>query len=88
LIIKSGYVPKWFGVFLMVAAVGYLIDTLARILLPDYAAYQPIFDAVVFGPAFAAEFALSLWLLVKGVSVPEPENDGAQTAVAAKGQAD
>jgi hypothetical protein len=67
LIVRSGYLPKVLGVLLMIAAGGYLADTLARTLLTDYAAVQPFFDAVVFGPAVIAEVATALWLLIRGV---------------------
>lgn len=67
LIYRSGYLPKALAVLLMVAAAGYLADTLARTLLTDYAAVQPFFDAAVFGPAVVAEVATALWLLIRGV---------------------
>jgi hypothetical protein len=67
LVMKSGYLPKVLGVLLIVAAGGYLTDTFARIILNDYAAYQAIFDTVVFGPAVLAEVAFALWLLFRGV---------------------
>jgi hypothetical protein len=71
LIYRSGYLPKLLAVLLMIAAGGYLADTLARTLLTDYAAVQPIFDMVVFGPAVIAEVATALWLLIRGVR-PRP----------------
>ena len=67
LIYRSGYLPKVLAVLLMIAAAGYLADTLARTLLTDYAAVQPFFDAAVFGPAVIAEVATALWLLIRGV---------------------
>lgn len=67
LIYRSGYLPKALAVLLMIAAGGYLADTLARTLLTDYGAVQPFFDAAVFGPAVIAEVATALWLLIRGV---------------------
>ncbi|MFN2141916.1 MAG: DUF4386 domain-containing protein [Candidatus Promineifilaceae bacterium] len=69
LVLKSGYLPKVLGILLLVAAVGYVIDTFARTLMLDYTSYQPIFDMVVFAPATIAEVAMALWLLIKGVKV-------------------
>jgi hypothetical protein len=69
LIFKSGYMPKILGILLIVAAVGYLIDGFANVLLINYADYADIFGAVVFGPALVAELAVALWLLIKGVKV-------------------
>lgn len=71
LVLRSGYVPRVLGGLLVVAAVGYLADTLARTLLADYAAFEGVFTAVVFTPAFVAELSFCLWLLVKGVRIPE-----------------
>ena len=67
LVWKSGYLPRILGILLIAASLGYLIDTFAKVLLPDYAAYEMLFTLVVFMPAFISELALALWLLFKGV---------------------
>ncbi len=69
LIFKSGYVPRILGVLLVFAGLGYLVDSFASFLLPDYADYEAIFALVVFAPAIIAELSLCLWLLLKGVNV-------------------
>jgi len=69
LVFESRYVPRTLGVMLMCAAVGYLIDSFGRSLLPNYADYETVFLLVVFAPAFVAELSFSSWLLVKGVDV-------------------
>jgi hypothetical protein len=74
LIFKSRYVPRIFGILLVAASAGYLLDTFARILLPNYGDYQAIFDMAVLTPAFIAELALTVWLLLKGVNVPEVDD--------------
>jgi hypothetical protein len=74
LVFKSGYVPRIFGILLIAASLGYLADSFAKVLLPNYAEFQPIFDLVVFTPAFIAELALALWLLLKGVKVEQRES--------------
>jgi hypothetical protein len=73
LVLKSGYMPRILGILLLAAAVGYIIDTFARTLLLNYEIYQPIFDLVVFTPAVIAELAMALWLLFKGVKIPEQD---------------
>jgi hypothetical protein len=82
LVFKSGYFPRILGVLLVVAAVGYLIDSFAKVLLSNYAAYQPLFDLAVFVPAFIAELAFCLWLIIKGVNIPQLENNPLNTAQA------
>lgn len=73
LVLKSGYLPKVLGILLLAAAVGYVIDTFARTLMLDYGSYQPLFDLLVFTPATIAEVAMALWLLIKGVNIPQQE---------------
>lgn len=87
LVFKSGYVPKILGILLIGASLGYLIDTFAKALLPNYGAYQAVFDLVVFGPAFIAELSLCLWLLVKGVNVPQRDNSVSLNNIQAEGSA-
>jgi hypothetical protein len=71
LVFKSGYFPRILGVLLIIASLGYLIDSFANFLLPNYDDYGAIFDLVVFAPAFIAELSLCLWLLFKGAKIPE-----------------
>lgn len=70
LVYRSGYVPKVLGVMLVVAGVGYLVDSFGRTLLVDYDAYASLFQMAVFLPAFLGELSFALWLLVKGVEWP------------------
>ncbi|HKJ02969.1 MAG TPA: DUF4386 domain-containing protein [Longimicrobiales bacterium] len=69
LILASRYVPRVLGVLLLVAAAGYLIDSLGRTLLSNYDDYGALFGMLVLLPAFVAELSLALWLVVKGVDV-------------------
>ena len=50
----------------MVAGAGYLTNSFALYLYPEFQAR--IFPAILM-PAFVAEASLCLWLLVKGVNV-------------------
>lgn len=80
LIIKSGYVPKILGILLIIASIGYLIDSFAKVLLLNYQSYEALFAVVVFLPAFIAELALCLWLLFKGVNVQKWQERAGKTA--------
>jgi len=71
LVFKSGYLPGILGILLILASLGYLIDSFALVLLPNYLDYETLFALVVFVPAFIAELALCLWLLLKGVKTAE-----------------
>lgn len=66
LVFRSGFMPRLIGVLLAIAGVGYLIDSFAHFLMPNYSNYEDIFLAIVALPAIVAEVALCLWLLIKG----------------------
>jgi len=70
LVIRSGYLPRVLGILLIMASVGYLLDSFSRTLLSTYDEYATLFMVVVFVPAFVAEGAFCLWLLLKGVNLP------------------
>ena len=70
---RSGYVPRILGILLVVAGLGYLTDSFAQTLLPNYADLSGLFMMVVFLPAFVGEVSFCLWLLLKGVRVPAME---------------
>ena len=65
LVYKSGFLPRFLGVLLMLDGIGVLIWFLQALLLPAYPAIS--YPAFVLG--FVAEVGLGLWLLVKGVKV-------------------
>ena len=56
---KSGYIPKWLGVFLVLASVGYIIDGFGKTLSPDYNLNIAQFT-------FIGEVLLIFWLLWRG----------------------
>ena len=74
LIFKSGYVPRILGVFLMIAFVGYQIDSFASVLSSSYANNEVLFFVFVAMPAVIAELSLTLWLLIKGTKVEQQDN--------------
>ena len=59
LVFKSGYVPKWLGVFLLLAGVGYIVDGFGKTLSPDYNLNIAQFT-------FVGEVLLIFWLLWRG----------------------
>lgn len=62
LIYRSGYVPKLVGILMMAAGVGYVVDFLVFVLVPQL-------DWQIAGLAFLAEAMFPFWLLVKGVDL-------------------
>ena len=60
LIFKSSFIPKWLGVLVGIAGIGYLADAFGKILIPDYSITVAMFT-------FVGEFLLIFWLLSKGI---------------------
>ena len=66
LIVRSNYIPTVLGVLLIIASVGYLIDSFASFLSSDYANNEVLFFVFVAVPAIIAELSLTVWLLIWG----------------------
>jgi hypothetical protein len=73
LLFKAGYFPKILGVFLVVASLGYLIESFGTFLLPKYRA---VWTWIVAVPAVIAELSLCLWLLIRGINVKKWDEQG------------
>lgn len=70
-VLKSSYVPKVLGVLLLAASVGYVVDSFAHFLLPNYADYKTLFMLMVALPGTIGELSLCFWLLIKGGRVQQ-----------------
>jgi hypothetical protein len=68
LIFKSGFLPKFLGVFILTAGLCYLVNSFTLILFPAFA--SAAFN-ILMAPIFIAELSMCLWLLIKGVNVPK-----------------
>ena len=75
LVYKSRYLPKWLGILLMADCFCVLIWFFQFFLLPGY----EIITYPGFAISFAAEFSLSLWLLIMGVKEPIPVQSQSQS---------
>jgi len=64
LIFKSGIIPKFFGVLLMLGCLGYLINFFANTLFPNYSELG--ISSYVRLPASLGEIGTCLWLLIMG----------------------
>jgi len=77
LVYRSGFLPKWLGVLLMADFVCVTYWILQFYLLPDYG----YISTPGFAISFVAEVSLTLWLLVKGVKMPEGISGGEKPEV-------
>jgi hypothetical protein len=66
LVLKSGFLPRVLGIYLMISCFGYLIDFATFLFLPD-------FGVAINMVTGWAELVLCLWLLIKGVNVEQWE---------------
>jgi len=73
LVFKSGYIPKMIGVLLIIGCFGYLADSFAFFLFPN-------FGMTISQFTFIGELVLPLWLLIKGVNVAQWEKFAFQPA--------
>ena len=64
LVFKSGFVPRIFGVLLIIACSAYLTESVIHLLLPRYGQTVVL---IVSMPQAVGELAMMLWLLIKGV---------------------
>ena len=61
--IRSGFMPKIFGILIGIAGLGYIADLVGLILVPGF---TPVFG--LFG--FVGETAMIFWLLIRGRKLP------------------
>lgn len=65
---RSGYLPRVFGVLLVAAGAGYILQSLFTVFIEGYGGFV---TAILLTPAVIGELGLTVWLLVKGVRVRE-----------------
>ena len=64
LVYKSRFIPRIFGILLIIAGIAYMNDSFVTLLFPSYSEFvkQPTLLLVAIG-----EISITLWLLIKGV---------------------
>ena len=69
LVIKSGFIPKIFGILLIIGCFAYLADSLTGLLIPQH---KDIVSTILMLPLAAAEIPIILWLLIIGARELQP----------------
>ena len=65
LVFRSGFLPRWLGVWLMINCFGYLVLFITALFFPAYNDKAFLYlQPILFG-----ELAIMLWLLIKGAKV-------------------
>ena len=66
LVFRSGFLPRFIGVWLMINCFGYVVLSVTALFFPSY--YEAAFKWAQ--PVLFGELAIMLWLLIKGAKVP------------------
>ncbi|MGI9552554.1 MAG: DUF4386 domain-containing protein [Aurantibacter sp.] len=69
LVYKSGFLPKFLGIMLMLGCFGYLIDFIGYFLFEGYG--KTLFATIVGIPSSIGELGICLWLLIVGIKAPK-----------------
>ena len=69
LVYHSGFIPRIFGVFLLINGVAYLLHAFTTVLLPNY---QTLVFQLSVPFWILGEISITLWLLIKGVKSRYP----------------
>ena len=77
LVFRSGFLPRFIGVWLMINCFGYVALSVIALMFPTH--YNAAF--IYFQPVLFGELAIMLWLLIKGAKVPASPS-ALQSAVA------
>jgi hypothetical protein len=68
LVFRSGFLPRFLGVWLIVGGLGYVAISLTGFLVPQY---EDLVARIAF-PGMLGELAILLWLLIRGAKEPAP----------------
>jgi len=64
LVVKSKFIPKLIGIFLIIGCFAYLTDSFTSLLFPQY---KESISPILMIPLAIGEFSIIFWLLIKGV---------------------
>jgi len=78
LVYRSGFLPRFLGIWLAINGFAYIVISLTGTLLPQYQAR--VFNLSF--PALLGEMVLMLWLVIKGVKVEAVDATSLRTTVA------
>jgi hypothetical protein len=73
LVLKSGFLPRILGILLIIGCFGWLADSFAAFLLPNFGLKIGMYTGL-------GEVLLPLWLVIKGVNIEQWEKRALETA--------
>jgi len=66
LILKSDFIPKFLGILLLIAALGYVLIHSLYLFLPQYETATILIEKILSLPMTVGELGFGTWLLIKG----------------------
>lgn len=78
--LKSTFIPKIIGLFLLLAAMGYMLDSIAKLAYENYLVYRPYFEMGVVLTGVIGELSFTIWLLFKGLKKEKNYSTGKQVS--------
>src|SRR6266404_3285697 len=78
LVFRSGFLPRFIGIWLMVNCFGWVVLSMTALFFPPY--YETAFRMAQ--PVLFGELAIMLWLLIKGAKVPTAPSSALQPVAA------
>lgn len=73
LILRSGYLPRIFGVLLIIGSCCFVVNTFSKILIPTF--YPVIITQITMYSNALWGIPIIFWLLIKGVKEPTPDQE-------------
>ncbi|EAC5804375.1 TPA_asm: DUF4386 family protein [Listeria monocytogenes] len=72
LILKSGFIPKFLGILLLIAALSYVIVHLLHVFFPQFEQTTGFLENILSLPMALGELAFGIWLLIRGGRTSKP----------------
>ncbi len=66
MVYKSGFIPRIFGILLLINGLGYMISSMTYVLFPD--SFTSV-SKLVYPTYFAGEVPFIFWLMIKGIKI-------------------
>jgi hypothetical protein len=66
LALRSGFVPKIWGILILIASLGYLLIPAGELIIVDFAKAKSILEMVFMLPMILGELGLGIWLIARG----------------------
>lgn len=74
LVLKSNFIPNFFGILLLIASFSYILIHLLHVFLPQYENTTVLLENILSLPMAVGELGFGIWLLIKGGKISKTSN--------------